>query len=491
MLADYRPHGVLLLALIIPLVTVATILGVLMAAYPLAVSGLFLAIFALAVVALVAKQFAGLELFQTLTLVALTGYIILNYGFANLAFHPGGMPIIVGHALMFTAFALAVVTRGSALVEVVREPAVLPLLAMLVLSLLHLALDVPQHGFYAVRDSSLFLEGIFLLLGLLWAREKRSVDAFVKFFFFLVLVNLVYSLSFPWRDSVRSWSPESGIFQNLPVVGSYAQNALYLLAGALFCLWLGRYVVRWPRWILFLLAAAQLFGLAILQARSMYVGIVLVLLMLVLLAEFRKWAKIAITLSLSVVILLLVTTFAGIELQGRIGPANVSFLQGHVRSLTGAPGAPGVGTIYHRLEWYKQVWERARSTTTNLLVGEGFGEPLIDFEIAGGVQVRQPHSTHLSILARLGLVGVALWMSFHIVVVHRFVSFFGQSRRVDKKYFDLILWLFVFYVLSMLVTSVQPYLEFSYGAIPFYFLTGFALGLTRWQFRDLQPKNGC
>ena len=216
----------------------------------------------------------------------------------------------------------------------------------------------------------------------------------------------------------------------------------------------------------------------------MYVGIVIVLIVLLLLGELRKWAKITVTLSLGLVALLLVTSFAGIELRGRVGPASFSFLQDHVRSLSGVPGSPGVGTIYHRLEWYSEVWERARSTTTNLLVGEGFGEPLIDFEIAGGVQVRQPHNTHLSVLARLGLVGLAIWAFFHFLIVRRFVHVLRRRSQLDKKHSDLMLWLFIFYILSMLVISVQPYLEFSFGAIPFYFLMGFALGFMRRQLED-------
>jgi O-antigen ligase len=132
------------------------------------------------------------------------------------------------------------------------------------------------------------------------------------------------------------------------------------------------------------------------------------------------------------------------------------------------------------MRWYSEVWERARSTPTNLLVGEGFGKPLLEHTVTKqGVAVRQPHNTHLSVLARLGLVGVAFWMLFHFLLVRRFVHVLRRRGQLDKKHSDLMLWLFIFYILFMLVTSVQPYLEFSYGAIPFYFLTGFALGIMR------------
>jgi hypothetical protein len=140
-----------------------------------------------------------------------------------------------------------------------------------------------------------------------------------------------------------------------------------------------------------------------------------------------------------------------------------------------------VGGVYARLEWYSEVWKRASSNTRNLVVGEGFGKPLISFHDQEGVEVRQPHSTHLSVLARLGLLGAAFWALFHFSILHRFLYAFRRRRYLRKESSDLVLWLFLFYLLAMILTSVQPYLEFSYGAIPFYFLIGFALGIMRWQ----------
>lgn len=47
---------------------------------------------------------------------------------------------------------------------------------------------------------------------------------------------------------------------------------------------------------------------------------------------------------------------------------------------------------------------------------EGFGKPLLEhMATRQGVAVRQPHNTHLSVLARLGLVGVAFWILFHFL----------------------------------------------------------------------------
>jgi len=255
--------------------------------------------------------------------------------------------------------------------------------------------------------------------------------------------------------------------------------------GALFCLWLGSYVTRLPNWIWSLLVVAQLCALTIHQARSMYLGIALVLVLLSVLGEIRKVAKLAVVVSLCLLAVLFFTSVLGIEIEGRIGPANLAFLEAHARSLLLERGAPEAGSIEGREHWYADVWDRVQSSPANLLFGEGFGEPLTTsvVDVAGnqGVAVRQPHNTTLSILARMGVLGLAAWLIFHLLILKRFFAVFRSRSRLDRKSYGLILFLFFFYFLSMLVTSVQPFLEFSFGAIPFYFLTGFALGVMRWQ----------
>src|SRR5437870_13780578 len=134
-----------------------------------------------------------------------------------------------------------------------------------------------------------------------------------------------------------------------------------------------------------------------------------------------------------------------------------------------------------RASWYEQVWRRMRSSKVTLIVGEGFGEPLIDFKNEEGIPVRQPHNSSLSVLARLGLVGLLVWLVFLVSVTRRFVHAIRRRVEADDGVHQLVLWLFFFFVLAMIQTSVQPALEFSHGAIPFYFLVGFALGVMRWQ----------
>jgi hypothetical protein len=430
--------------------------------------------------AVILNRAAGLAFWQVLVLIGLGGYIILNYGFANLAVRVAGVPVIAGHLLMFAALLLAALGNPYRFIKALVEPAALCLVGLMLLTLAHLGSDVAQFGLYAVRDSSIFFEAAFLFLGVAWVRNERDISTLFRWLFALFVINLLYSLTLPWAKSLYSWSPSSGIFQDVAILGHYKESNLYLLGGALFCLWVAQYIVAWPQWSLYLLAVLQMLGLTIHQARSMYVGTAVVLILLLVLQQFRKLAQLSVALCVGLGALVLVGSTTTFELPGRLGPVSPRFLEQHAQSLLLAKGTPGLGTIYHRWEWHKAVWERAGSSTWNLLVGEGFGQPLVtDLRIQTGVIVRQPHNTHLTVLARLGLVGLALWTLFHLSIIARFLRALLLRPRLEPKMRALILWLFLFYVLAMIVTTVQPYLEFSYGAIPFYFIMGVALAVTR------------
>jgi O-antigen ligase len=422
-------------------------------------------------------QRAGLEIWQMVLLFVLTGYLLLNYGFENLAVHVGGFPIIISYMLMFAALALAAFNHPYLGKIARQEPAVYCLLALLSLTFLHLIVDLPEYGLWAIRDASMFFDAVFLTLGLLWARRGASVTPLMKWLMVIFLLNSLYSLTMPWAETISAWSPTSGVFLQIPLLGNYRGNGLFLLLGSLFYIFLGQSVVRWPRWIIWLLVVVQFFGLAIHQARSMYVAFLLVAALLAVIGEKKKSGKLLLLLAPAVVGILILTT-SGIEIPGRIGPVSADFFKEHFRSITGAQDTPG-SSLEGRLSWYDQVFARIKR---NPWLGEGFGQPLITFEneLTGGA-VRQPHNSTVTVLARLGIAGMLPWVAFHVCVMLRFIYAFRQRKKLDKQFADFMLWLFMVYLVFMLSAAVEATFEFPSAAIPFYFFVGLSLGLARWQ----------
>jgi len=441
--------------------------------------------------AVVRARRIDLEPWQWMLLAALSGYMVLNYGFENLAFHVGGLPFIVSYALMYGCLALAVFVHPNLMKRAFKEPAVLCLVVLILQTLVHLIFDFPHYGLWAVRDSTIFLDGLFLTLGLLWAMKWNNLVILMKWLVGVFIVNLVYSFTLPWGEALGSASPKSGVFQEIPVLGNYRGNVVFLLIGALFCLLLAHYVVRWPRWILMGLAVAQIFGLAIGQSRSMYVGLAVALIVLAFAGKGKHSLKLVLLLCLAMVPLLL-STVSGVELKGRVGTVNMDFLTDHMRSITGERDMPGMSNDA-RLEWFQQAMQ---SFYQHPWTGVGFGQPLLDVEDAKtGTAIRMPHNSSLTVLARLGVTGFVFWAIFLLYVFWRFIYALLRRGRCDKPLADIILWLFLVFLTFLIEINVEPGLEFPSGAVPFYFFVGLSLGLIRWQLpsrrsEELSNQNG-
>jgi 4-amino-4-deoxy-L-arabinose transferase-like glycosyltransferase len=174
-----------------------------------------------------------------------------------------------------------------------------------------------------------------------------------------------------------------------------------------------------------------------------------------------------------------VTSALGINVQGRVTELNGKSLREYALSLFSLTNQQNrLGQDEDRLDWINQVWTNTTADSHTLLLGQGFGKPLIDFE-RDGIPVRQPHNSSLGVFGRLGLFGVSVWLLFHSFVISRFMKFIRRTREVQSETRDFVVWLFAFYALALILSMVQPTLEFSHCAIPFYFLVGIGLGIAR------------
>jgi O-antigen ligase len=457
-------------------------LGLMVAAFPSA-AGIGLAAGCVVLLILIQSRRMETEAWQILTLVSLTGFVVLNYGFENLTIPLGPLRFLpIGELVMIVALALAALRcHGSVLRRALQNPSIVCILALLLLSLIHLAVDLPNYGMYALRDSTFSFEALFLLLGILWAVRERNVELLGKWLLFLFIVNTIYSYTFPWAEQLQTWSPSSGPFHSVPLLGNYQDLAIYLVAGALFCIWVAPSVVQWPRWVLRVLAVAQLGGLGVLQSRTMFVGIALVLVLLVLLRETKSMAQFLSTVAWAfgaLVLALSLLSAGDLKLQGRLGTVDLSSLKKEVKSIwPSSPESAELGHESDRRTWYGEVWDKARSNPQYVLVGVGYGQPLIDFISDTGQPVRQPHNSTLNVFGRLGLVGLSIWLVFLFTLLKRLWRAAHGSRKIKGISPPLFLWLFAFCLLGLLDSMVQPYFEFSHSAVPFFFLMGVALGM--------------
>jgi O-antigen ligase len=181
-------------------------------------------------------------------------------------------------------------------------------------------------------------------------------------------------------------------------------------------------------------------------------------------------------------VIFLVTSLGGFKIAGRIGEVNLDFFQAHLRSVQTSEGTPG-SSVESR---FSMADEAFHHFFAHPVVGEGFGRPLLtEIDETNGAVTRIPHNSSLTYLARLGLIGIIIWLAFHFLLIKRFISVLRQRSSGDDKLVSaFVLWLFLFYVLFVNVSLVEGPFEFPSGAVPFYFFMGFALGLMRWHLSD-------
>jgi O-antigen ligase len=288
---------------------------------------------------------------------------------------------------------------------------------------------------------------------------------------------MVYAFTLPWGERIWSWSPVSGAYLPVPILGQYHGTGDVLMYGAMFCICVGSYVVRRPRWLMPVLVMGQLLGIAVTQVRRMYLGIVVMIVLLILAGEIKKFAKLLILVPIALAVLFLATTVGGLDITGRIGPVNLAFFKDHLRSISGAEDTPG-SDPESRVIMGKQA---IAHFLAHPFFGEGFGQPVVNIiDEETGTPTRTPHDSSLTYLARLGGVGFVIWLGFHFCLWKGFLSVFRRRRFCDEQLYAFVLWSFLFYVLFMMSSFVESPFEYPAGAIPFYFLMGFSLGLIRW-----------
>ncbi len=81
--------------------------------------------------------------------------------------------------------------------------------------------------------------------------------------------------------------------------------------GAVFCICIGSYLISRPSWLVLALAIGQFLGVSITQGRRTYVGTAVVLVILVLFGEAKKFAKLFILVPAALVVVFLATTCRG------------------------------------------------------------------------------------------------------------------------------------------------------------------------------------
>lgn len=169
-------------------------------------------------------------------------------------------------------------------------------------------------------------------------------------------------------------------------------------------------------------------------------------------------------------------------------PATLQQFIDNVLSLFGSSQDGSLeGTKQFRLAWWKEIIDYT-VFGDYFMTGKGFGVNLADddgFQSTADGSLRAPHNSHLTVLARMGVPGLVLWLLLQGTFGWGLIRAIGRSRARGDGGLATVGALVLIYWLAMMVdTSFDPYLEGPQGGIWFWCVFGLGLVVTRQARRE-------
>lgn len=412
---------------------------------------------------------------ETATLVIVALYLVLNYGFMLIRMPPNiGVPL--GEILLF--FYLLWLNDVRLLPRFSNTIFLLPFLTWWVAGLGSAYLAFPQYGIVALRDATHVIESLFLWVGFVFAAKEENIERLFKWLPWILIVAVVYAIGFPLQELLKTFSPSilSTAGKSTAIFFQYTNTSvLVLMAAAYLMIFRPKTITLGPMLLAPLLLA---YVVAFFQTRTIYLQVIAMLLLFAW--QYRgSFVKMSSALLLGAMAFLLVSAL-GIQFTGRLGGAiSLDFVMAHFGTIMGEGEgelAGVAGGVDLRTGWWRDIWERVTASAGSLFLGLGYGFPLIDFQGIGGVEVREPHNSYISIFARTGIVGIFTFIWMHVILFAVWFRTFRLCRRAKYRLGqERLLILFVFFMLIWIYGIGEDAFEKPFNAIPYYFFWGVIL----------------
>lgn len=390
--------------------------------------------------------------------VVLLGYVFIGKGFAYQGIPPlliGEITLVLG-AIVFLQSGLLFRSLGTA--------------ASLSLALLMgwvVIRTVPYLGIYgldAPRDAVIVGYGVFtfIVIGLM-LEDRDRLNAFLRVYakvavIFVLASPFIFVVTRFFADSIPTFPAPNGE----PIsVWSFrpGQFGVHLAGAALFA-FLGLIAINLP-WLAAFAAAALM---ASATSRGAMLAIVIPIIVVGLLSgRVAKLIKLG-CIGLAGVLVALAVETAFVQHR------DIDTLSSHDRPVSIQQAVAGVFSIFESSgaqlsqtkEWRLKWWEIIHDDTFNgpyFWTGKGFGINLADADgfqqphESGAPPLRDPHSVHLTLLARAGVPGLALWIAVIASWSWLLIGTSFHARAQSEQHWSDVLLFIYGYGLAVIVES--------------------------------------
>lgn len=413
--------------------------------------------------------------FKRVTAVVVLGYLLLDRAFAWV--HIPGIPVFAGEVVFLLAIVVLIVHQRAAAAVIRRSPLLKTAGFLFIWGLLRLSFDLPIWGMSALRDGA---QTNYILVGFAAAvvavrdpgvieglsRLRRWIPAVVVIWAPIAIVlNRLYGGVVPLvPDSATS------IFSFKP--GDYA---LFTAASVAYVWVIGEHYSSSYRSIVTLLGAIGLL-VAASQNRGGVLGALVVLGLASLFMDPARRRRFVSGLGLATGALIFVLAVTNVVIPLGSRAFSVGQLADNTVSVVASSDDSGLqGTVTWRLGYWESVISDV-VTGEDWLAGIGYGVNLADVYgyqtgSRGSLQpLRNAHNSHVTLIARLGLVGLFIWAAFWL----RLGLLLTRSRR--RSIGPIAGWLIAVMAGVGVAAIFDPILEGPQIAIPFWLATGLLAG---------------
>jgi hypothetical protein len=412
----------------------------------------------------------------------LIGYALFDRAFAYI--HVPGTPIFPGEIIMLLCLTAALV--GTGIIGLgIKRIAITKLI--LVLAMWGAVCTVPyitRYGINAIRDAALWYYALLAVpVAALVVSDPDIVHRWVagarRFVPWLLLYcPFAVQLNKAADSGAGPFIPGSSISVWDHRVGNIAVTATMALA----FVWLVPGFSRRRRTVLVGLATLVILMVAT-QNRG---GLVAAATGLLLIWLFTARRLRLLGVMVATITLLAVFGWASnVHIQGEQGRGiSIKQLITNIESLNSGNDANAGGNLQSNVQFRQQLWSQVIALAENnhaLVTGLGFGRNIaadLGFAPNAAGFLRSPHNSHLDILARMGIIGAALWITlwtaWYAVVLRARWRLKAMGRYFDAAVIEVC----IVGATSLLVNAYfDPTLEGPQVAIWLWTIVGLTVGL--------------
>lgn len=409
-------------------------------------------------------------------------YALLGKGFA----YAGVAPFYAGEFLLL--FAIPTLICSGRTSSLVRSQLGVLFGVFFLWQILCAVPHLEVYGIDTLRDSAIWAYAVFAWVSAAMVLRLPGLLRTMLHYFgrfgrwFLVVGPLAWIVTLYYQDRLPHWGNSS---VSIPYVkgGEFCVHLAGIFAYAAAELW------NRSQWWMVLILADSLLGM---RVRGGLLAFIIASLFVMTLTP--RFGRTAVLLAAGLMLIVMMATF---DIRFTYPGTNREFSVQHLyESIASVFQSEDHGELENtkawRIAWWNRIWDYTVEGPY-FWMGKGYGINLADSD---GFQVgtpdeplRSPHNSHLTLLARSGVPGFALWLALQGTWLLMMLRGYIKAKTLrSREWSALFVWLAAYWIAFVVCAAFDVFLEGPMAGIPFWTLFGIGWGSYMLFFRQLDRR---